>query len=1050
MSSCPYDEVYVCHDSENCWLPTNLEVRDNQGNLVRTPQVLFSKIASKANGVTIVKEIIRSGLACKMGLEAAAEVDIYSSFDSLTYYFVCKHSNNKVGAEYQPPPQTIKQFDHVTGASVITCDTKPGAVDLKIKSLINTKLEDVKMKTKEQREKMLFVLVSGDSDFSAEINSVRKAKIDIAVIWSKDVGLNSSIPELLKSRQWASPSWLNIVAEARFKEGHPFYHALAPDPRIAQGVRLPVTRVPLPVTGVPLPVHHFFFISDLMKASYIIYFMRYTLGNKAKTFHSSLLVTLCDRKGLTRTEKGYKCCELSFSGTVRPPQRAIEDAINAVNFELDMIVVDSPVTVPGEPLQLKNDESLTKLANDQRVYYFLPELGNVAPSADVGGVGVGVSSRAIELLPAAEALHSYIVNNTTKRKLAAASMNDFYNSASSSSVYKSAIQLFNMSCFCEINCLLLRWEMDAKAPGKGWICALPTPPNEVWQLFKFIVEVGTTSPTSPRQRSIAAAKLGDFYGPNGRHPALKEKITAGGIKIKAFVEMNTVFTWENSTKEDGYGRIFAKYEVPEPSLPPQSPSKLGKPQAQSEKSTSIILAYDGRMTEGRDRVLQLLMPQVTKSLFEIPNAAMLGMCQTVALPTLRSIAWSHEVKLHKAPTGFLLEGTPDRVSRAKDAIQQRMDTIEIRDLAVPKNEFDVKKGFEGLKSAVRNASTADDSSANCKIYAHIVNPKAALVLFLPAPFLSTEDAKEERENFDEIRSALDNIITTYHEVYCHKRHIRTEVNYNLVEKRFSLYKANFIDPGILLCGPKDSVAEAMAWLTTKPLKDRTEKREYKAVNIRVAILLKNKLHASQLISIKQAAYTFLSAAMKVKIDLCNGAFNSKALFTIEGRAEAVDEAFQRANEKEAAWAATLIEKPLLDGVISEFHMQYLQEENNSLLGNLSKKGVFLMKASRKPKNETPFERQITAHLGAVELRVLLGDLLRISCDAIVNPANGQLNNAGGIARVIAEAAGSELELECQQLKSVLPNGSVSIGTSVCTKAYKLAARTGEEPTKLIQ
>lgn len=50
----------------------------------------------------------------------------------------------------------------------------------------------------------------------------------------------------------------------------------------------------------------------------------------------------------------------------------------------------------------------------------------------------------------------------------------------------------------------------------------------------------------------------------------------------------------------------------------------------------------------------------------------------------------------------------------------------------------------------------------------------------------------------------------------------------------------------------------------------------------------------------------------------------------------------------------------------------------------------------------------------IDVEVYQQDLLREKVGAIVNPANSLLSHGGGAARSIADAAGSQLQLECQQ------------------------------------
>ena len=65
-----------------------------------------------------------------------------------------------------------------------------------------------------------------------------------------------------------------------------------------------------------------------------------------------------------------------------------------------------------------------------------------------------------------------------------------------------------------------------------------------------------------------------------------------------------------------------------------------------------------------------------------------------------------------------------------------------------------------------------------------------------------------------------------------------------------------------------------------------------------------------------------------------------------------------------------------------------------------------------------------------------GDLLEEPVDAIVNAANGHLAHGGGVAAVIARAAGPELERESDRL--VAERGPFATGAAVVTTAGQLA------------
>jgi O-acetyl-ADP-ribose deacetylase (regulator of RNase III) len=79
-------------------------------------------------------------------------------------------------------------------------------------------------------------------------------------------------------------------------------------------------------------------------------------------------------------------------------------------------------------------------------------------------------------------------------------------------------------------------------------------------------------------------------------------------------------------------------------------------------------------------------------------------------------------------------------------------------------------------------------------------------------------------------------------------------------------------------------------------------------------------------------------------------------------------------------------------------------------------------------------------VGAADrIEIVLADITRQDVDAIVNAANTQLANAGGVARAISDAAGPELQRACDEL--VAERGPLSTGEAVATGAFRLPCRT---------
>ncbi len=222
----PYDTIFIFHDGENCCLPSRFEERTSAGNLVQTEgQISFLQYPppgqGSIKGTTIYQEVLREAIACKIGSHLAREMDVLKEVNHVEYYFVLRHNPTN---PFHPSQSTLDDLC-LCEVRLINVPSKKDSVDSKIKELMKNSVNLCKRFSPDALSRTLFVLISGDRDFSVDIVNVRRARIDIAVIHSLDHPLRKSVVTLLASSNWSSCSWLNIVAKGRQAGGIEDVHA---------------------------------------------------------------------------------------------------------------------------------------------------------------------------------------------------------------------------------------------------------------------------------------------------------------------------------------------------------------------------------------------------------------------------------------------------------------------------------------------------------------------------------------------------------------------------------------------------------------------------------------------------------------------------------------------------------------------------------------------------------------------------------------------------------------------------------------------------------
>ena len=226
MEKSPYDNIYVFHDAENCLLSSKEEARLSNGQLVKLANghIKFHQepVLGNIQGAYVFKEIIRTGLACKIGVERAHSLmGRFAGLNIKYTYHLCMSPRLRQTA-YYPSESTIKDFVDTVGRANFHID--PAITDHKntdeiLKDLWREQVSTCKTNfSLEAIERTLFILISGDRDFIQIIRDAYRIGVDVCVIYSTDSPVRDAVKENLAERHWAVGTWLNIITEARSRD----------------------------------------------------------------------------------------------------------------------------------------------------------------------------------------------------------------------------------------------------------------------------------------------------------------------------------------------------------------------------------------------------------------------------------------------------------------------------------------------------------------------------------------------------------------------------------------------------------------------------------------------------------------------------------------------------------------------------------------------------------------------------------------------------------------------------------------------------------------
>jgi hypothetical protein len=364
------DSVHIFHDSENCYIPSCEEKRDPSGKIMTNSDGLVSFGPNlKVDGAVIYQEVVRNAVACVVGAEAAKTLNVRNI--ATVYNFVHNGKSNKFSA----PVSTIGEMGDMGGFINICGNGKPDGVDVKIKELLSSKIAELNSFPAEQKSKILFVILSGDRDFSPEIKQAKTSGFQVAVIHSADSPLRSSMVKSLDPG-FSPCCWLDIVAAARKAKGNSYYHPLAPDPNSpfmgtvsAETPR--ILSVPAPVASSQQKVPEIINLNHSSNSSYVCklfcrFKLTYRLQDHVQKIHQDFFLNPNPRA----------CCDLSYNvyeGTNSPTFAQIREAKAFLQKAIDDIELRDMTLHGVTILDLMNNTRIKQLGAKYNVFFHYPE-----------------------------------------------------------------------------------------------------------------------------------------------------------------------------------------------------------------------------------------------------------------------------------------------------------------------------------------------------------------------------------------------------------------------------------------------------------------------------------------------------------------------------------------------------------------------------------------------------------------------------------------------------------------------------------------------------
>lgn len=990
--------IEIIQDGENCPIPQAEFVCDASGTWILRPDngkpQLKPGQPRPIHFEKLYEGVLRRVVECVEGPAAAASKDL-NALDVKWNFVLCPDKPTM----WHPHPH-VKNDMLVKGVTPRDPGPKVGAVDRLMKELLSDADSFWRFKPQEEKDGLVLVVISGDSDFAEEVRRLSKTKwvhganypgIQVVVLFSR----NAPAKRAYTPTDMISDCYGELVELSRVAPQLPD----APeDCELAQNQKL-VHSIQL----LKPKLRFLFSMPDVLRS------LQARLGEIHSAF--SLLLPKAFDKPVVRILQDMKGDPAGEDDKARVKALVTES--------LDEIVVSDGITVPGiSPQELASDESLKFLSSKHMIDVFIPGIKGPAPSAAPAPSQAPVVKLKANQLFVETSWNEQKIKSYALEKVQATIHSMF-------EVQGLAVVALDLNAHSKdldpTKSRLLRH----RNPQLRFLSAPPAPQETVelqmkhpvaWEQAEIVAYMKrhrvrmTFQPQAMVYNNYASRKV---TCSKEQHRLLQE-IREKGVSFQVWVEKGKAQP-KPPTSEERLAAVAVLVHRRGNEAGKQEIEDYLKSRAVDTKPVKLVKDQEANSAEMK--LIERQWPSIERQLkgFDVHDFSRKG--------------------------GELqLKGKVDALKAAQEWLEERLGSIQVlksQPMSTASKKHWLKSTLRFLNAATNDAArplqrsesasslgsatTAcpeEAAAGSCMAYS-VDKTGVARLAFFP------EDEDLAKETLEELGTFQQQYLEEYWRAPADSKLDLWKLDLVKLQKKFQLSHLEWEKSWLLLCGDADRVKETAQHLTDlgKPEPSATEEVSGQP---RVSYLLRRQPQAWQ--KLKQLTEKGVTVTPLPKGDV---------LLRLSGPGPAVQKVKQRAESLLRDFEGKIQSRLLR---LTAGQMDYLNEDpegkqfrrtlpNQVWVENASASQGELMAMFRLPYGATLEVRQGDAVAGGLEI------------DAIVNSANEHLLRGGvaGIAGTIKARGGPALTEECEAILQQLGPAGVPVGHVVPTRAHELGS-----------